>query len=44
MFREYLKSDLVLFGQFLNKDLKCRHPYSFKDGELVVHQTISRMD
>ena len=35
---------MVLLGEFKNKDIKCKHPYSFKDGEVVVHQSIIRVD
>ena len=35
---------MVLLGQFKNKDIKCMHPYSFKDGEVIVHQSIIRVD
>ena len=42
MYPQYLQPDLVLFGEFYNPKIECEHPYSFKDGELIVHQAIDR--
>ena len=42
MFTEFLHPELVLFGDFLNPKLPCRHHVELKDGEITVHQTINR--
>lgn len=42
MFPEFLHPDAVLFGEPINPEIKCKHPYILRDGEIVVHQTILR--
>ena len=42
MFTEFLLPEMVLFGEPLTNNIKCKHPYSYKDGELVVYQTVVR--
>ena len=42
MFPEFLLPEMVLFGEPLNSNLKCKHPYTYKDGEIVVHQNVAR--
>jgi hypothetical protein len=42
MFAEFLLPDMVLFGEFANPKIQCKHAYTFKDEELVIHQSVLR--
>ena len=42
MFAKFLLPEMVLFGEPLSNNLKCKHPCTYKDGELVVHQSVAR--
>lgn len=42
MFTEFLHPELVLFGDFLNQKIGCRHHVECKEGEITVHQTLNR--